>query len=462
MLLRALASPAVRQSNRPLYLLGLLTIVLAGAGFGCRHRAYSDLYVENMAAEIRDLEDQLYEYDNEYRILERELATLRAQNAQLNGNSSAPDSSSSGKSFAPLEFMTPKEPTVVPTPSPTEAVPAEEIPPANSILERNESTPPPSGSRSGDSNRTSPFDALRNEEAPDDGFDSNTPGSNGFDSEGLLPPKIELGEPSPPPLPTSATRVENISQPTNAMELNLSRIEVPAQLASQKKTLDSSNVAGPHSSGSKDPNGLELEPGFATISPAVEEIRDQRIVELAFHPTLSRAANFDDETDDDGLYLVLQPKNASGQVVTITADLSVVVLDPSREGREARIGRRDYSAEEVRAKMIKHGTRQGIHLTMPWNGPDPGADRVIVFVRYTFRDGRQVIGEKTFFVSGPGGLKTVWAPRGNRNTTDSPNRTNEVTPAGFESEPSSRVVRPAVGTRVGTSSTSAPSPIGSR
>ncbi|MEM8734628.1 MAG: hypothetical protein AAGG44_10425 [Planctomycetota bacterium] len=416
-----------------------------------------------MAAEIRDLEDQLYEYDNEYRILERELATLRAQNA-VNSGSTTPSVPPSSKSFAPLEFLTPETPSEVP--SPAESVPAEEVPSANSILEGNGTAPdsgPAMGGYPSESpnppapDRTNPFDSRRNERPNNDGFDNSTPGSNGFDSEGLLPPQIEIGEPTPPPLPTSATRVENNSQPTNSLELNLSRIEVPVQLASQKKNLGSNEPDDNIGNGSGPAAGLELEPGFATIKPAVEQVRDQRIVELAFHPTLSRAANFDDVTDDDGLYLVLQPKNAAGRVVPISADLSVVVLDPSREGREARIGRRDYSAEEVRAKMIQEGTRQGIHLTMPWNGPDPGADRVIVFVRYTFRDGRQVIGEKTFFVSGAGGLKTVWAPRGDRSHTI-PNETPEVLPASHEEQSLSRVVRPAVGTRVGRSASGAPNP----
>ena len=37
----------------------------------------------------------------------------------------------------------------------------------------------------------------------------------------------------------------------------------------------------------------------------------------------------DDEADDDGLYLVLQPLNESGEMVPVAADLSVVILDPS-------------------------------------------------------------------------------------------------------------------------------------
>src|SRR5690554_954635 len=50
---------------------------------GCHGRAYRDLYAENMAAEIRDLEDQLYEYDHQYKLLEQQVEVLRQQNMVL-------------------------------------------------------------------------------------------------------------------------------------------------------------------------------------------------------------------------------------------------------------------------------------------------------------------------------------------------------------------------------------------
>ena len=268
--------------------------------------------------------------------------------------------------------------------------------------------------------------------------------TEGFDPDSLVPPTIEPGEPMPPPLPvmtngfTSSAEGRGNLDPSNDLELNLSRIEVPSQLAGK-------------ASG-----------GQAKITMAAEKVTDTRVVELGFHPSLSRSANFDDRADDDGLYLVLQPKNERGQMVPEAADLSIVVLDPAREGDAARIGRWDYSAEEVRGKMQPIGSNQGIHLTLPWNGPDPSADRVIVFARYTFENGRQVIGQKEIFVSSDGGLRTVWAPRG---TTANPAAHDEpvsrVAQASAESTSAAavNVVRPAVGTTTGEP---APPPYSSR
>lgn len=487
----------------------MLALILASQG--CRNRAYSDLYIENMAAEIRDLEDQCYEYDYEYRLLEQELATLRAENSQLKhsdlGQSSVQEVPPT--QHQPLEFHSPSSPV----PAPIESSGAEEVyPQEGSILEGSPTLPEDTGNGSADTDSSAPSDGFSpssgtlppSRNTPESPFrrlqdqDGSTGGGGGgsdFDIEGLVPPTIDPGQPMPPPLPVQAETVGNSRGPRNALERNLSQVEIPAQLASQSKPATSTLKAdesnrisiddsprgttkdGNAAEGASASQPLQLEPGYATIKPATQQLTDTRIVELAFHPTLSRAANFDDESDDDGLYLVLQPLNESGQVVPVAASLAVVILDPSREGAAARIGRRDYSATEVKAKMQPLGTNQGIHLRMPWNGPDPGADRVLVFARYTFKDGRQVIGQKEFFVSKDTGLRTVWAPRAkNRNvtgggissdeqvrtashhatipnTSSSPSSTNvSGTPTGNSN---SNVVRPAVGT---SNSSQAPAP----
>ena len=70
------------ESRFRLRLLGCAVICVLGTG--CRQRAYTELYVENMASEIRMLEDRIYEYDaaylekdSEYESKVRELERLK-------------------------------------------------------------------------------------------------------------------------------------------------------------------------------------------------------------------------------------------------------------------------------------------------------------------------------------------------------------------------------------------------
>ncbi len=447
---------------------GCMLLLLFAALPGCASRAYNDLYIENMAAEIRDLEDQLYEYDHEYRILEQELQALRQQNSTL--QQSLPGAPTAPKPHSepyyqqdpnrPLEFY-PGGSSVVPAPTgdssssePQSILEPESVPAV-------ESTDPAASAPGGQSSvlpgpapdATTPRSPFPSNSSPNPSGDSG--GDNEFDFNDFNPPTIEPGEPMPPPLPVVTDASSAGQQPS--LELNLSRVEVPALLASQRREKSGGDDLG---------KSFAPQTGGATLQPAVEQVTDTRVVELVFHPSLSRAANFDDESDDDGLVLVLQPVNQRGQMVPQAADLSVVVLDPARAGDAARIGRWDYSAREVAGKIQRIGSGQGIHLTLPWNGPDPQADRVVVFARYTYENGRQVIGEKTIFVSNEQGIKTVWAPRGGaaassvatagargssnpgRPAQRSPMAGNPATtPAGVGAPGPSHVVRPASGIR---------------
>jgi hypothetical protein len=397
---------------------GTLLLLLAVAPVGCRNAAYSDLYVESMASEIRQLEDQLYDYDNEYHILEQELASVKAENEKLRlapgsqppqrgfgqlptptSNAQSAPNGSGTPQFSPRDNGDQAIPEPVPSMpliNPAETSPAKQ---AESILEAPDA--------SGDKRQLedpSPVVPKDPKAPPDDALEIPNiyPGT---------PITITPGAPSPPAMPVlknfssndpqSDSQVAANSQvvassktrsvPANSLELNLSRIEVPNQLTSNRDDR-------------------------AQLKFAAEKPSDMRIVELAFHPSLSRAANFDDQSDDDGLYLVLQPKNVEGQMVPTFGTLEIAVHDPAKLDKDgpndtSRIGRWNYSANEVKSKFQPIGSSQGIHLTLPWNGPDPEADRVLVFVRYTLPDGRQVPNEKTIFVSGKGNMKTVWVPR---------------------------------------------------
>ncbi len=111
------------------------TVLLCfAAQVGCRNAAYSDLYVESMAAEIRQLEDQLYEFDNEYHVLEKELASLKAENQKLRTNPATTTKSQSGggQLFAPKES----------TPSPLEFAPREPLPKPSTSLAPNQTQSP--------------------------------------------------------------------------------------------------------------------------------------------------------------------------------------------------------------------------------------------------------------------------------------------------------------------------------
>ncbi len=412
------------RSSYPYFptLFALSIAACVGASVGCRNAAYTDLYAESMAAEIRDLEDQVYAFDNECYELEQRVEALQLENERLRQslNNPAPESLGSrlfkGNGQSPQAL--PSGPKPAPVPNPGDAGSAssalrEQSLESNSILE---------APGSSDAAREKELNGNLNELPPKKTPDPVTPDTD--------MPSIDPGTPMPPGMPvlkTSGTdrssnsrRSVNAAEPMdNSMELSLGKIEIPGQLAS---TASNESRRG-------------------QLLVGVEKPADTRIVEIAFHPILCRAANLDDESDDDGLYLVLQPVNERGELVPTYAQLEVSLIDPSRRGDEAKIGSWKLSPTEVKSKFKPTGSDQGIHLMLPWNGPDPAADRVVVFAYYTLADGRQVVNDKTIFVAGKNANKTVWVPRVTNGTNVIPASHEQAAP----NSSATGVVRPTQG-----------------
>ncbi len=407
------------NSNHRLLVVSTLLMMTAALA-GCRGRARDDIYIETMAAEIRDLEDQCYEYDYEYRRLEQENADLQRRLASAeqklhSDNDSTGRSNSRPPSILNRDASGPTEPSFVP---PSSAAPTNENS-INSLPEPRSTSPRAGALPDGPSN-------------PIDGFDD----MGDVPLDDLQPPTIEFGSPSAPPVSVLQNSNPSVA-PEDDLELNLARVQVPALAASHQIQLDS---------GSDDRSGAigySAPQPQSRLIPAKPKVTDRRIVELAFHPVLSRSMDLDGKPGDDGVFLVLQPKNQLGQLVDEHAKLTVVVLDPALPEDRARIGFREYSPAEVKAKMNPIGSQAGIHLQLPWNGPNPTADRVIVFAKYTFSNEQEVIGSREIMLTADAQMKTVWTPR--QPSGDDKFPTATAAQVAEAPSASGNVVRPAAG-----------------
>ncbi len=146
--------------------------------------------------------------------------------------------------------------------------------------------------------------------------------------------------------------------------------------------------------------------------PSSKQATDQKIVEIAFHPSLCRGQNLDDEEGDDGLYLVIQPRNQAGEILDQPAAVTVVAMDPKRPEAEARIGRWTISKEELESSLEPIGLSHGFHLSLPWqNDIQPEGDIVQVYIRFEMEDGRRLINERRIQLHRVPVGSNVWMPR---------------------------------------------------
>lgn len=412
-------------------------------GTGCRQRAYTELYVENMASEIRMLEDRIFEYDAAYvekdagyESAVQELDRLRKKTAELQRQLSTlklPNTSSPSVENPPLRLR--GQPRI-----PNEAVPDESFAIPSVLIP----------------------DSTKMETIENPPVVSRTPG---------VPPTLnnksrtpDAGELLPPALPTLPDKPKNLPDETQTFngnrfpksKLNLPAVDslteqvsmpesmvrsaqqpklmvAPSQPSNQQPA-DSSQpnsapsllrrafpkIKGDNSQGAIQRGMIRLPEGskvqFASaVEPVANskplEVVDNKIVEIAFHPTMCRGHNFDDRAGDDGLYLVVTPINATGQVLNQTGTLTVIVEDAAELKDYGRIASWEFTPEQLAETLEPIGTAQGFHLSLPWQDKIPTSKIVTVFLRYSNANGRTLVNRREVHLRIASTEQPVWTPR---------------------------------------------------
>jgi hypothetical protein len=144
---------------------------------------------------------------------------------------------------------------------------------------------------------------------------------------------------------------------------------------------------------------------MTTAKPA-----DKTVTHLFLNPVQTMAADFDGQPGDDGLRVVLEPRNAAGQFVSEAGPVSIVVLDPDQLGEAARIARWDFDQTAMR-QLLAASSGRDIKLEVPWPGSAPTVSKLKLFVRYETSDGRRLQADREIFVTPPGQTLSRWTPR---------------------------------------------------
>jgi len=144
----------------------------------------------------------------------------------------------------------------------------------------------------------------------------------------------------------------------------------------------------------------------ATSGAAPESARVERIT---LSKLLTGGYNADGRHGDEGVSMVLEPRDAQGRLLPAAASISVVVLDPALTGQAARVARWDFSAQEIAAMYQKTALGEGFQLDMLWPAVPPRHPELKMFVRYTTADGRKLETDHAFKVDLLSGAQADWA-----------------------------------------------------
>lgn len=304
---------------------------------GCSNRAHSDLYQQRMASEIRVLEDQLYDADYQNQVLADKVQQLERSKKDCD-----PEATNYGPP-APTETHPAPQP-YVPEPVPGQMIYDDAGIGAGLETELelpsfDEGTPVAPDEIESPPGVPIPLrDPKTDLPTGDEATDRLLPAPGGPEPPSMkdtIVPQVEEGPILPPP-----SKEEGESNPPN-------QIILPDSVQAAAGT----------------PTGLRLHPGLSGGSPTDGEVDEITIV-VSVVDDLNKAVDL--------------------EKFDVDAEMSVVILDPEREGDEARIGRWDFTAEEVKS-MIQSSPVSGFHVPIRWD-KHPLAEEVIAHVRLRAED----------------------------------------------------------------------------
>lgn len=196
------------------------------------------------------------------------------------------------------------------------------------------------------------------------------------------------------------------AQPSGAPAPQLD-ITIPGQPSeSVPDTLKRGNSATPSST---EPRGPSLDHTSA-FTPSGDS---RQAASITIDPVLTGGINSGDRSGDQGVLVVVEPRNQSGQTIDAPAEMSVVVLDPASldaQGKAARVGRWDFTAAETAALFRRTESSRAVHLAMAWPNEGPKHNKLHVFVRYMTADGRRLETDRAIEVALPGEQQAGWTP----------------------------------------------------
>jgi hypothetical protein len=210
----------------------------------------------------------------------------------------------------------------------------------------------------------------------------------------LEPPTIEFPSPDSPP----AAAPPASAPPGPALMPDLQPAPRPSSLRKPETELP-----GP-------PAELPSPPKLPE-TPSAPELIDPRVTHLHLNPTLTGGNDFDQQPGDDGISILIEPRNRHDQYVPQAGAVSIVVIDPAQPNESARIARWDFDLSATQQKLQSSRAADGIHLELPWPAKAPAHNRLKLFVRYETADGRKLQTDREIFVALPGEISQRWTPR---------------------------------------------------
>ena len=183
---------------------------------------------------------------------------------------------------------------------------------------------------------------------------------------------------SPPPGETAPPAVELPAQPLPEGQIP-DRFKVPSTPSRPDSAPPPWNPPNPPST--RAPAG-----GAAEVGERVAASRN--VAQITLNRALTGGLAASDHAGDQGLMVVVEPRDAQGRRIDALGDLHVTAVDPASSGAAAQAGRWEFTAAET-AVLPSGAPGGGIHLNLPWPDGPPKSHQLRLHVSYVTAAGRK-------------------------------------------------------------------------
>lgn len=167
----------------------------------------------------------------------------------------------------------------------------------------------------------------------------------------------------------------------------------------------SPGISGQNNNIKSEPLDIQLgtsseEPPKAKPGPgdgAAFDSNHHKIASIKLDKLLTGPYNSDSAPGNEGISVVIEPRNFRGQIVPVAGDVSIVVMDRSRLRGKQEIARWNFSASEASRHFRKITSGQSMVFKLPWPEKPPQNSKLHLFVRYRTQDNRLLAGFQAYF-----------------------------------------------------------------
>lgn len=163
-------------------------------------------------------------------------------------------------------------------------------------------------------------------------------------------------------------------------------------------------------------------------------IEDPNVNDVTFHRLLTGGYDADGRPGDDGLSVVLEPRNARGELVRTSGDVELALVDSER-GDGGRVAQWKFTSAELSRTWERRTVGEGFFLELPWPNRPPDSRQLELIVTYRTPRGKRLIAEKQIAIDPAGGRFADW--------TESKSADDGARPVSGESARPSRQVQRA-------------------